>query len=173
MYIKLCDVIFTIRRESVGRSTIDQLFNIRQTLEKCKEYNVEIHQLFVDFKSAYDSVIRRKLWRVMEEFGIPSKLISLIKLTLRGANSRVRIRNKLSDAFDIEEGLRQGDPLATLLFNLILEAAVRAMDMDTRSQIFTKSSQLLGFADDLDLIGRNMDVVKEKFVALDNRGSDF
>ena len=157
----------------VGRSTTDQLFNIRQILEKCKEYNVEIHQLFVDFKSAYDSVIRRKLWRVMEEFGIPSKLISLIKLTLRGANSRVRIRNKLSDAFDIEEGLRQGDPLATLLFNLILEAAVRAMDMDTSSTIFTKSSQLLGFADDLDLIGRNMDVVKEKFVALDNRGSDF
>src|SRR6201996_5694696 len=64
----------------VGRSTTDQLFNIRQILEKCKYYNVEIHQLFVDFKSAYDSVIRRKLWRVMEEFGIPSKLISLINL---------------------------------------------------------------------------------------------
>src|SRR6202012_4324618 len=47
------------------------------------------------------------------------------------------------------------------------------MDMDTNSTIFTKSSQLLGFADDLDLIGRNMDVVKEKFLALDNRGSDF
>src|ERR1700744_190935 len=98
-----------------------------------------MHQLFVDFKSAYDSVIRRKLWRVMEEFGIPSKLISLIKLTLRGANSRVRIRNKLSDAFDIEEGLRQGDPVATRSpRNLILEAAVRAMDMDTSSTIFTK-----------------------------------
>lgn len=157
----------------VGRSTSDQLFNIRQILEKCKEYNVEIHQLFVDFKAAYDSVIRRMLWRVMEEFGIPIKLISLTKLTLSGANSRVRIRNKLSDAFDIEEGLRQGDPLATLLFNLILEAAVRAMAIDTSSTIFTKSSQLLGFADDLDIMGRNMEVVKEKFVALDRKGSDF
>ena len=157
----------------VGRSTTDQLFSIRQILEKCKEYNVEIHQLFVDFKAAYDSVIRRKLWRVMEEFGIPGKLISLTKLTLNGANSRVRIRNKLSETFDIEEGLRQGDPLATLLFNLILEAAVRATDMDTSSTIFTRSSQLLGFADDLDIMGRNMDVVKEKFMALDGKGSDF
>src|SRR5262249_26129974 len=94
----------------------DQLFSIRQILEKCKEYNAEIHQLFVDFKAAYDSANRRKLWRVMEEFGIPNKLISLVKLTLKGANGRVRIRNKLSDAFDIKEGLRQGDPLASLLF---------------------------------------------------------
>jgi hypothetical protein len=156
----------------VGRSTSDQLFNIRQILEKCKEYNVEIHQLFVDFKAAYDSVIRKKLWRVMEEFGFPNKLISLTKLTLNGAKSRVRIRNKLSDVFDIEEGLRQGDPLATLLFNLVLEAAVRTMDMDTNSTIFTKSSQLLGYADDLDIMGRNMEVVKEKFLALDRKGSD-
>ena len=156
----------------VGRSTTDQLFSIRQILEKCKEYNVEIHQLFVDFKAAYDSVNRKKLWRVMEEFGVPIKLISLTKLTLDGANSRVRIRSKLSDAFDIEEGLRQGDPLATLLFNLILEAAVRTMDIDTSSTIFTKSSQLLGFADDLDILGRNMEAVKEKFTALDRKSTD-
>ena len=72
----------------------------------------------------------------MKEFGIPSKLISLIKLTLGGANSRVRIRNQLSDTIDIEEGLRQGDTLATLLFNLILEASVRAMAMETSSTIY-------------------------------------
>lgn len=156
----------------VGRSTSDQLFNIRQILEKCKEYNIEIHQLFVDFKAAYDSVIRNKLWRVMEEFGIPNKLISLTKLTLDGAKSRVRVRGKLSDVFDIEEGLRQGDPLATLLFNFTLEAAVRTMGMDTSSTIFTKSSQLLGYADDLDIIGRNMEAVKEKFIAMDRKGTD-
>ena len=87
-------------------------------------------------------------------------------MTLTHTNSRVRIRNKLSEAFDITEGLRQGDPLSTLLFNLILEAAVRTMAMDTSNTIFTKSSQLLGFADDLDVIGRNMDVVKEKIHCL-------
>src|ERR1700744_2146139 len=59
------------------------------------------------------------------------------------------------------------------LFLFILEAAVRAMDIDISSTIFTKSTQLLGFADDLDIMGRNMEVVKEKFVALERKGSDF
>ena len=49
---------------------------------------------------------------------------------------------------------------------MILEAAVRTMAMDTSNTIFTKS-KLLGFADDLDVIGRNMDVVKDKFIALE------
>ena len=47
------------------------------------------------------------------------------------------------------------------------------MDMDTNSSIFTKSSQLLGYADDLDIIGRNMEAVKEKFTALEEGGSKF
>ena len=46
------------------------------------------------------------------------------------------------------------------------------MNMDTSSTIFTKSSQLLGFADDLDIMGRNMEAVKEKFVALDRKSID-
>src|ERR1700743_2498323 len=47
------------------------------------------------------------------------------------------------------------------------------MAMDTSNTIFTKSSQLSGFSDDLDVIGRNMDVVKEKFIALEEDGSNF
>ena len=47
------------------------------------------------------------------------------------------------------------------------------MAMDTSNIIFTKSNQLLGFANDLDVIGRNMDVVKEKFIALEEGGSNF
>jgi hypothetical protein len=43
------------------RSTMDQIFYIQQTLEKKWEYNGTVHQLFIDFKKAYDSVKREVL----------------------------------------------------------------------------------------------------------------
>lgn len=57
-----------------GRSTIDQLFTVKQVLDKCWEYNVEVHQIFEDFKQAYDSVNRNALFRIMLQFGIPKNL---------------------------------------------------------------------------------------------------
>ena len=57
-----------------NRSTIDQIFCIRQILEKKWEYDGTIHQLFIDFKKAYDSVKRDVLYNILTEFGIPKKL---------------------------------------------------------------------------------------------------
>jgi hypothetical protein len=41
-----------------GRSTKEQVFNVRQILEKCKEVGIQMHHLFIDFKTAYDSIDR-------------------------------------------------------------------------------------------------------------------
>jgi sorting nexin-29 len=37
-----------------GRSTVDQLFTVNQTLQKCREYNLSVYQIYVDFKQACD-----------------------------------------------------------------------------------------------------------------------
>ena len=55
---------------------------LRQILEKKWEYNEIAHQLFVDFKKAYDSVTREVLYNLLIEFGIPMKLVRLIKIHL-------------------------------------------------------------------------------------------
>jgi hypothetical protein len=46
------------------------------------EYNETVHQLFIDFEKAYDSVRREVLYNILTEFGIPMKLIRLIKMCL-------------------------------------------------------------------------------------------
>jgi hypothetical protein len=61
------------------RATTDQIFNIRQILGKKWEYNGTVHQLFIDFKKAYDSVGREVLHDILFELGIPRKLVGLIK----------------------------------------------------------------------------------------------
>jgi hypothetical protein len=108
-----------------NRSTTDQIFYIRQTLQKKWEYNGTVHQLFIDFKKAYDSVRREELYNILIEFGIPRKLVGLIKMCLNETYSRVRIGKTLCDKFTIENGLTQGDALSPLLFNFALEYAIR------------------------------------------------
>jgi hypothetical protein len=54
-----------------NRSTTDQIFYIREILEKQLDYNEAVHQLFVDFKEAYDSVRRKVLYNILIEFGVP------------------------------------------------------------------------------------------------------
>ena len=79
-----------------------------------------MHQLFIDFKKAYDSVRREVLYNILIEFGIPTKLIRLIKMCLTAMYSRVWVGKNLSDMFPIKNGLKQGDALSPLLFNFAL-----------------------------------------------------
>ena len=65
-----------------NKSTIDHIFCVRQTLEKKWEYNEEVHQLFMYFKKAYDSVRREVLYKILTEFGISRKRVRLIKMSL-------------------------------------------------------------------------------------------
>lgn len=149
-----------------GRSTTDQMFTLRQILEKCREYQVPTHHLFIDFKAAYDTINRNELWRVMHEHRFPGKLIRLIKATMDSVWCRVKISNELSDSFESRRGLRQGDGLSCLLFNLALEGVFRRAELNTRGTIFTRSSQLVCFADDVDIIGRTLETVADCYTRL-------
>ena len=103
------------------RSTMDPVFCIRQILEKKWEFGNDVYQLFIDFKKAYDSIKREKLYNIMLEFGIPKKLVRLVRVCMSDTFSRVRIGKDLSDEFCIRNGLKQGDSLSPVLFNITLE----------------------------------------------------
>ena len=78
------------------RSTLDNIFIIRHTFEKCHEYNIDLHNIFVDYLQAFDSINRNKVIDSLNEYNIPSKLIKLIALTLSGTSAMVKINNKLT-----------------------------------------------------------------------------
>jgi hypothetical protein len=69
-------------RHTRNRSATDQIFYICQIQWKKLECNGTVHQLFIDFKKAYDSVRREALYNILIEFGIPRKLVGLIKMCL-------------------------------------------------------------------------------------------
>ena len=79
----------------------------RQIMKK----NSVLRSVFISFKKAYDSVRREVLYKILIEFGIPRKLVRLIKMSLTGTYSKVRVGKNVSDRFPIRNGWKQGDAL--------------------------------------------------------------
>jgi sorting nexin-29 len=87
-----------------NRSTTDEIFCIRQILEK-NGSTMRQYILFINFKKAYDSVRREVLYNILIEFGVPMKLVRLIKMCLNETYSKVCIGKHLSDSFPIKNCL--------------------------------------------------------------------
>ena len=90
-----------------SKSTIDNIFALRQISEKYWEYDKDTWHIFVDFKQAYDSVHRRSMWNILRSFRVPEKLIRLITACYRNTKGRVRIGGELTDLFEVRTGLKQ------------------------------------------------------------------
>jgi hypothetical protein len=143
-----------------GKSTTDQFFTLHQILEKCYEFefNITTHHLF--FKAAYETKIRNEVYVGMSELNFLIKLIRLTKTTLTIVTCSFQIQNDCSEPFVTRQGLRQGDVLSTLLVNVVLKVIVRRANLQTTGTIYNTETQLLAYADDIDIVTRNQSAVQ-------------
>jgi len=85
------------------------------------------------------------MYKNLKMLKIPTKLIKLVNTTLTYSRAIVEVCQGRTDVFNINNGLRQGDALSTVLFNLVLEAALSKLDL--RENISTRTKQLCAYAD--------------------------
>ena len=84
---------------------------------------------FIDLTKAYDSVDRTLLWDVLARFGVPSRMLAVIRQFHDGMQACVRLDDgERSHKFDVGQGLRQGCVLAPLLFNMFFTAVLRVAE---------------------------------------------
>ena len=148
-----------------NRSTIDHIHTLTQIMEKSHEYKIELNELFIDFRQAFDTVYRSQMIETLKLMEIPNKLIRLIKMTMQDTRAVVETEHGRSEKFSINTGLRQGEALSTLLLSLFLEGIIK--NLDTRGNIRTKLTQLCAYADDLVIIARTPNVLNEMFLTLE------
>lgn len=163
-----------LRNEQAGfrkqRGCIDQIFALRNIIEQCTEWQRQLYVNFVDFEKAFDSIHRDSLWSILRHYGIPSKLVHLI----RSFYDNFRCSVGHSDTFfEVKTGVRQGCVMSAVLFNLAIDWVMRRTTEDTprgiRWSLFSTLEDL-DFADDLALLSHTHQHIQEKTSRLQTFG---
>ncbi|KAE9540045.1 hypothetical protein AGLY_005297 [Aphis glycines] len=124
--------------------------------KKFKDY---FNKCLSDYKQAYDSIDREILWKILKNFGLPNKLINMIKLCNTNISSRVKVNNEISSPFTINSGLKQGDAMSPALFNMALESVIRKIPR-TETLNPDEGNILLAYADDIVVIGNSQESIQ-------------
>jgi hypothetical protein len=119
------------------------------------DVTVQLLIRFSEFKKTYDSVRKEVLYKILTEFGVPMKLIWLIKMCLNKTYSKVCIDKYFSDSFLIQNGLKQGNVLSPLLFNSALEYVIMKIQENQVELKLNGKHRLLAHADDVNLLEDN------------------
>ena len=123
---ELPDVQADFRKD---RGTRDQIANVHWIIEKAREFQKNIYFCFIDYAKACDCVGHNKLWKVLQEMGIPDHLTCLRNL-YAGQEATVRTGHGTTDWFQIGKGIRQGCILPPCLFNLYAAYVMRIAGLE-------------------------------------------
>ena len=99
-----------------GRSTSDIIFTLRQVQVKAAEQHQPLYIVFVDLAKAFDSVDRTTVWKILEIYGCPEKLVNIIRQFHCEMKVQVSVGGEPSDAFEAKHGMKQGCVLAPTRF---------------------------------------------------------
>ena len=118
-----------LRREQAGfrpgRGTTDQIFILRNIIEQSIEWQSSLYVNFIDFEKAFDSVHRDSLWLIMRSYGIPCKIIHMMKALYDDFQCAVVDGQDTTEWFKIKTGVKQGCNMSDLLFLLVVDWVMR------------------------------------------------
>ena len=100
-----------------GRATREQIANIRWIMKKAREFQKNTY-CFNDYAKAFDCVDHHKLWKILQEMGIPEHLSYLLSNLYAGQEATIRNGHGTTDWFQIEKRVCRGCLLSPCLFNL-------------------------------------------------------
>ena len=161
-----------------NRSCTDQIATLRIILEQSLEWRTPLYINFIDYEKAFDSVDRASLWKLLRHYGIPEKIVSLIRKSYEGMSCKVvHGQQLLTNSFLVCTGVRKGCLLSPFLFLLAIDWIMKETTAQGRNGIrwtlMGPNNQLddLDFADDLALLSSTRQQMQAKTDILASKSS--
>ena len=125
---------------------------------KKQESSRKTYFRFTDYTKAFDSVNHIKLWKILQEMGIPAHLTCLLRNLYASQEATVRTGHGTIDWFQIGKGVHQGCILSPCLFNFYAEYIMRNAGLEETQagiKIAGRNINNLRYADDTSLMAEN------------------
>ena len=137
-------------------STIDHIFTLTALVQKQLSRSRKLYCAFIDFKKAFDSISRDKLWNILKSSGIDGKMLRALKSMYKVVKAKVRVGSEMTDSFSCPKGLKQGEISSPVLFSLFINELTKEMTSGGKHgiQLSPDLTELLIllFADDVVLV---------------------
>ena len=127
--------------------------------ERCQPFSLA----FLDVSKAFDSVSHDSIFLAAATAGIPGPLVEYLRSLYCGSCTRLRVNGELSQEIRITRGVRQGDPLSPVLFNSVIDLALRYMDSNIGVTVGGQMLSCLAFADDLVILAQTPNGLQTQF----------
>ena len=135
-----------------NRGCQDQIFSLRQIIEKSWEHNKNLYLGFIDLEKAYDKVPRNRLFEILKLYGINGNLLRATRSLYRNCKSAVRIEGCIGNWFEIKLGVRQGCTLSPLLFIIYMDHLIKNSNLLPDLKFGDTNVSSLLYADDVVLL---------------------
>ena len=130
---------------------------------KAREFQKNIYICFIDCDKAFDCVDHNKLWKMLQEMGIPDHLTCLLRNLYASQEAAVKTGHGTTDWFQTGKGVHQGCILSPCLFNLYAEYVLRTAGLDEAQagvKVARRNINNLRYADDTTLMSESTEELK-------------
>ena len=171
--VKYCDMQSLICEEQNGfrrgRSCTDHLFVVTSIIRNRLSTNQNTFVALVDFEKAFDWVKRSLLYYRLLEYNIDGKIYKAINALYSNNEAYVRLGTQNTDWFAVPNGVRQGDPLSTTLFNIYINSLVDHLKLlGIGIQINDELVCILLYADDIILLAPSEGELQTLILAMES-----
>jgi hypothetical protein len=135
---------------------------LTEARRKCRS----LHLASLDVPKAFDTVSHMAIVEACEGAGLPRPFVEYVRSLYGNATTLLELGRR---SVNVKRGVRQGDPLSPLLFNLVLDRALKRLLTDVGFRLGTSCITALAFADDVILCGttswglqRNLEIFEEE-----------